>query len=455
MEGAIERKVVDNQYRRKQFKIKHFGGKRSAIDEYTGNRVFFAARGVGAQKGSSRHFTTGTTANQDHIIPIDVIIKRYGNRLTPEQMRMIANSDYNLAIINEALNKSKGNLQNHQYLIRQWMKGDPENLKTTYLMLKRQVTSEVRTGVDASVMQISNITDEVTAKVTEVLDSVPEKLTRTPEATSASVSHVPMNELIVELHGKGIESAQLAAATTAGRSLGKKITTLAKGEIELPEAALSLGIDVASAAAIGYTTTILSASIGSAVANAAPKAVLDALGSVAVPVQVALMAFEVSKSIGQYLDGEISAQECIQDVALSSICIYAGMVGGLAGGPAGAFVASLVASIACEIIVEYTAISRMTKEKVSRVNALANTALREMDGLRSDLKSMVSTHFKEWDEKVDEGFRKMLTAAMSNDADGIAGGLGTVLSVFGQSVKFKTTEEFDDFFMNEDAVLDF
>ena len=58
-----------------------------------------------------------------------------------------------------------------------------------------------------------------------------------------------------------------------------------------------------------------------------------------------------------------------------------------------------------------------------------------------------------WDEEFDKGFEQIFASALSNNSEGIATGLDKILSVFGESVRFKTTNEFEEFFFSDDTVL--
>ena len=117
-EKKYTRSQLDNPYRRNtapnSFKNRQFNGYRVATDQYTGKKIYYSRVGADSSKGAPRHFTTQTTSNVDHIQPIDVFNKRYSSQLSAEDARRILNSDCNLALTNEALNKAKNNSTNFQ-----------------------------------------------------------------------------------------------------------------------------------------------------------------------------------------------------------------------------------------------------------------------------------------------------------------------------------------------------
>lgn len=116
MSDKIKRSQVDDINRRNNaansYKNRSFGKKKSVIDEYTGDKIFYNA---------NKHINE-KQSNVDHIVPLDEQIRRYGSDLTPEQIRTMANADANLANTNASLNKSKGALNNHEYIAKNILK---------------------------------------------------------------------------------------------------------------------------------------------------------------------------------------------------------------------------------------------------------------------------------------------------------------------------------------------
>lgn len=108
---------IDDIAKRKQYREEQFDGKRSTTDEYRGGRIFSG----NSPSASYKHPIEKLTDN-DHITPLEVVAERYPN-LSKEQQKQIANQYYNLALTNSKLNRSKGALENHEYLQRQFKTG--------------------------------------------------------------------------------------------------------------------------------------------------------------------------------------------------------------------------------------------------------------------------------------------------------------------------------------------
>ena len=102
---------LDDVTNRKKYKEEKFNGKRSMKDEYTGERIFIG----NAKDAKYKH---SSTADSDHVTSIEVVKKRYKD-LKPEQQKKIVNNEkYNYAMTDASLNRSKGSLENHEYLAR-------------------------------------------------------------------------------------------------------------------------------------------------------------------------------------------------------------------------------------------------------------------------------------------------------------------------------------------------
>ncbi len=114
---------TDDVKKRKKIAEERFGGKKTIKDDYTSKRI---------QKNKS---------NVDHVTPIDEVDRRYSN-YSPEERKRIANTEKNLAITNEKINKSKGNLTNSEYIDRELKKGKKISVETAGNMLEKQYESE-------------------------------------------------------------------------------------------------------------------------------------------------------------------------------------------------------------------------------------------------------------------------------------------------------------------------
>jgi len=162
------RQDIDDVYKRNNasnsYKNRAFEGKRTARDEYTGERIYYSDK---SRKGVKRHYKTSSTSNIDHVTPVDKLIERYSTDLTKAQIKQMANADYNLSNTNEALNKSKGAMTNYEYLKDKQRKGNPESFETTVRMLNKEAKSEVGLAIDSTRYRVKNKIEPIADKVSK------------------------------------------------------------------------------------------------------------------------------------------------------------------------------------------------------------------------------------------------------------------------------------------------
>lgn len=237
MSDKIKRSQVDDINRRNNaadsYKNRSFGNKKSITDEYTGKRIFYNA---------NKHINE-KQSNVDHIVPLDEQIRRYGSDLTPEQIRTMANADANLANTNASLNKSKGALNNHEYIAKKYTEAgaaqindvsetlfgkkifktnkkavDCPDAVTSVNMLKEEVKAEAHIRTQATKYKIENTVNEIknskviSSKLDAVAPSVKKATAAGREAAFVTatvdllISRIPKGEQrITFILDKGLE----------------------------------------------------------------------------------------------------------------------------------------------------------------------------------------------------------------------------------------------------------
>lgn len=197
--------------------------------------------------------------------------------------------------------------------------------------------------------------------------------------------------------------------------------------------------------------------------------------------QIVAVSVLVKDSFIRYINGKTSGREFFEEIGESGVGLIGNVIGDYAvgnlasvilpasvvTGPMGVIalasgvVGSIIISTVCTEIYRYSinlgkmckAIDERHIQKVDCINRIANEAITEIANQKKVLKDMMSKHFKEWDEEFDCGFQQILTATLDNNFEEISSGLNTILAVFGESVMFKSIDEFDDFFFDDNAVL--
>lgn len=426
------RAQIDSPYQRNigrnSYKNRYFDGKRSVKDEYTGKPIYYSDRGQSAGKDAGRHYTTATTANTDHIQPVDVLIQRYGGEISAEDLRRIANSDYNLAMTNEQLNKAKGNQTNIQYLHSQLQHGTPENLTTSANMIAAQISADVHVGIDVGATKIRNAVDA------HISSDAIQQTSRMVGEKTVSAAHAGASTAMITLTVSGLNN----------------LAYVASGKKDLDTALRDVASDTANSFVSGAGLSITQEIIR----EAAQKSGAEALKKVAaqeLPIAELALAAMVAGSVTRYINGEISGEDCAVEILLNGAGSLAYQLGFAFGGPVGAVVASIVMTQMTNTILEYRQEKKIQKERVAEIDAVLSQAIFEISRQKDDLVSYAKAELKHWDDTISSGFDTILQSAVNQDITGITQGLNTILALFNSQVIYPTLEDFERDFYNPDA----
>ena len=112
--SQLENANAMNKY--KEAAVRANGGAKNLLDEYTGERNITAYRSTADQRRNDP--THRYQAQPDHIVPLKVLNKQFtGNfALSKNDVRIIANKDYNFALTSAAINQTKQDKTNVEYV---------------------------------------------------------------------------------------------------------------------------------------------------------------------------------------------------------------------------------------------------------------------------------------------------------------------------------------------------
>lgn len=427
---------IDDVRKRQKYKEQQYGDKKSRPDDYTGERVF-----MGNDRDAKYKHPINKISDTDHITPISVVEERY-KWLSKEEQQALANNEHNYATVNAKLNRSKGDLENHEYLARQLKKGEPENLKTSVRMLVKEADSHVHMDAAASAMYTKKAAKQI-----------------------ASITKSASGSLVTGATNSLVESA-IPLTSEAVRKLCK----VANGEESLGDATKEMGKIVVDTAVMGGARNVLFDVVNSK--NPAFSKSVKSKGAT----QVAAVAVIVKESAVKYINGEIDEKKFIEEVGEKGTTMVAGMIGGeigkeigiLVGGVMGTAIlpgagtvvgtvcgevigeilGTIITTAACSAIISvYTTSKHLNdyKLKESQVRQLEADALKEIQNQRNEFKSIIERENKYWDDEIQNGFDMILSNACKEtyNLQGVTEGLDKILAVFGKSVKFKNLDEYE------------
>jgi hypothetical protein len=233
-----------------------------------------------------------------------------------------------------------------------------------------------------------------------------------------------LSEQLKNAHVRGMESAKGAAALAAGISLGKNMYEFIEGNIELRELLINTAKETVIAAGSGY----VAGSVGYLASGVLANPVVEGVAAQATSV---ILSTEIGATL-------VSIGPIIATVSTAAGPLF---VLGMALGTG------------------YTAIKSIKRnadkyrKRMSEINRVLDQTLISMKKAYDDLDETIRSTYDFWNESFDQGFNSMLKAIKDNDFNEFSAGLDIVLNIFDGNVLFRTMEEFDEFFFDDEAVL--
>lgn len=418
----ITRKDIDDYAKRNSnidsYKNRYFNGKRSAVDEYTGEKIYYSSKG---------HYTTSKTANVDHVVPLDQLIKEYGDKISKKDLKRIANADGNLAIVQEALNKSKGNSSNFEFIADGFIKGKPQNLTTSYNMVVKGASAKVGIETNVGLTKFSDNLNRVTnGKI-----------------------NIPKNNIAGDMAAVGTEAALVALTVSSLTNL----SLVASGEKNIKTAIK----DIATDSGGSFASTVGIKSVQDAtnyVYKQYASGAVKRLGGPSLPMGRIVTTIMVTRSVMKYLNDEISEEECAAEIITGS----AGMLAynlGLISNPVGAsaLVITLVVSQISATILKSQQEKKFAAKRLAQFNYIVRDTLVALEEQKKILINLRETERAKLEKAFNTGFEYIQISILQNNVEGIANGLNCILSIFNEKCAFQSLDEFNEFFDDENAVL--
>ena len=317
-----DRRKIDDPNKRKKYKEKTFGNKKTIKDPYTGEKLHSSSE---AAKKKYKSKATKHASQTDHTVPCEQIWNRNKNNpfLSDKDLKEIANIDSNYKQINQKTNQEKGGKTNAQYVKGKLKKGE---------MTSDQAAKMVGEGVKAEIA-VGLKTAELTIKG----------------------AHKAGNEA-------GKEGVQVALAISSVEHAKRIID----GNEDWGEAILGIGIDTAEGYATAYGETIVYSSaegcskevadfiekIGEKTSSKAIKKISQKASDSILKNctaenfgKTAAVISKINNIMDRYQNGEIDDDEVMDSFAEAGIEMAAGEIGKMAGEVVGQYVGGAVGSV--------------------------------------------------------------------------------------------------------------
>lgn len=402
------RKNYDSQSAHKAFHDSQFGDKK-VITGPNGeilHRSQAAAKSKYGDKRASYH-----QAQADHIDPINNVYERWKDNpfLTDEDIKEVVNRMKNFQESSRHDNASK------------------------------KATSEFQEGI-----QSRDIGKAVKGIKTQVETDV--QLTgRAAQNAAKAVSEIAKSK-----SGEALKTGRDAALVALTVSGLHNLAALSSGEKDLETAVKDVAIDTASSFVSG-TGLRMTQEIVAGVANIVGADHVTNFVANGIPVAEIAAAAMTARCVVQYLNGEITEEDCAAQILISGAGILAYQLGAAIGGPAGAVVASVITAQITNTILEYRQEKKIQQARDAEISRVLSHAMREISHQRDLLEDYVKKELDRWDDTVNTGFDTILQSAVDQNADGVARGLNIILALFNTQVLYPSLEKFDCDFYDLDA----
>lgn len=415
------RQMYDSGAAKKGVKLDAFDKGTVARDPYTGEKLVLRKADAKQLYGEdwAKHLAEG-----DHITPLEKIFNDNKNNpwLKNSDIKDIANSADNMQVVSRQYNNAKRSRSNEEFV------NDSKYLK--------------KTGVE--------LTEEGKANAI--------KAGKNAEAVVSKSAKVTTIENIVETgHNAGKAGAMNAGAATATMSGIMNIVSVIKGEKSVEEALADTAVDAGKAAATGYVmggglTTVCHT------LSASSSSFLKALSDANVPGKIITAVVLTGNTLKQYLDGEISTQECLIEIGEKGLNMamtgYSMAVGQalipipIVGAAVGALVGSIAASTYCNKLMDNLKRKELEHQERLRIIEECKRFADQTRALRAELESYLDSYFKEYKSCFDEALSEIHIAFQMGDADRIIDGANQITRKLGGKVYFENSAETRQFLNN-------
>ena len=397
---------IDDVYKRKKYKENRYDDKKSTTDDYTGERIFRGNTSNAIHKHPSHK-----TSDTDHITPIKVVESRY-DRLSKEQQKaLVNNQNHNYATVNSKLNRSKGDLENHQYLLRQFLNGTPETFQTSARMLSKEAESRITMHIEATGMYTENALKNFSVKCSR--DDL------------KTINHV------------GLESATYAAIFASTLSVMQNTADIVKGDIGLNDALKNVFFDISSSATSAYVF----GAIGKKLSIGDSEAGLLVAGTI-----------QISQQIFEYIDGNVDGYQLISTVAETAALISAAHIGKelgcilgdilipipIVGAYIGAYLGEMITTAICNEVIntiklvnEYAKLYQEFEKHNNKMISLYKRAEHEIRASQARLEYIIQQENEELSRAIKQGLNEIALGTQNNSFEQILSGITTIGNEFG------------------------
>ncbi|WP_442597673.1 hypothetical protein [Neobacillus sp. D3-1R] len=263
-------------------------------------------------------------------------------------------------------------------------------------------------------------------------------------------------------HRSGLENAKSAAVISAAVSTAQNVTSLIRGEKGVFDATKDVAKDTAGGAATAYVVGATDTAIRGFMATS-QNSVFVNLSKTNMPAMIATATVQVGKSLIRYAKGEINSIELVEELgekgtgmmaasfgAAVGTMVFPG-VGTVVGGMVGYLSSSTIYRACMQTLKE----ERLSYERRNRIHAVATAAMESMDKQGKELLILVEKFYADRYKVFSESLSMLEDSSNNHNLDLFTKSLSNIAIEMGIALKFKNFNEFNNFMIDKNSVLDF
>jgi len=263
-------------------------------------------------------------------------------------------------------------------------------------------------------------------------------------------------------HRAGIEQAKAAAIISSVISTSKNIICLMRGEKEIKGVLKDIAVDTATGSATAYIIGAGDTAIRGFMASS-KKSIFVNLSKTNLPATIATVVLQVSKSLLRYAKGEIDSIQLIEEIGEKGtgaiVASWMGAVGTVIFPGVGTAIGAMIGYMTCSTIygaaMQVLHEEQISVERRSRISAIATAAIESMDSQRKILEKMISEFYSNREILFQQSFQLIDLAIKNDNLEQFTEGLSKIAIEMGKALQFKNFDEFNNFMLDKNMVLEF
>lgn len=417
------RTLYDDPAAKRKAKTDLFKDGKKVIDKYTGEELVLTVKEAKARFGEdwAKHL-----AETDHVISVHEVYENNKNNawVTNDNIREMANDSSNLNVTARAWNNEKRDKKQKDFV-------NSENRKT-----KMTEEGEKEAIEDIKKSQGKMAQNKIKNVATNIADTV---------------------------HSAGKDGAGRAGISVATTSTITNMVAVIKGEKEPEEAIEDCVKETGMAAVRGYVQEGGMVVVMHSLENCKSELIRtlsksNVVGNVCTAVSV---TFGTIKS---YCQGEITLEECFlnlgKDGVTFAVTTTTGAIGtaigagisttlGIMGGAIGVLIGSVLVNGLYEGMMAKMQQRQLEYQERARIREECERAKKQLIAYRQELERYLSTSLREYRECFKSALSSLSYSFEIGDVDGAAASANEIANQFGTDLKYKTLDEFEQYFMSE------